>query len=164
MIGFIGFISTKWLGEHSQQKKDVQPKIYRMKLWATNEVQVLVLPKETEEDFREEPRTTVSVCVTRAEPGTTTCTRSSVRFPCIQIIKTATVPASLCNRESTKQFHISKIKFPLVFRKVRPPNRKLKTTYKASKPTFSCKTSLCMILYSSLSTRDQVSVLVPQSL
>ncbi|CAN6925973.1 unnamed protein product [Brassica oleracea] len=101
---------------------------------------------------------------TRAEPGTTTCTRSSVRFPCIQIIKTATVPASLCNRESTKQFHISKIKFPLVFRKVRPPNRKLKTTYKASKPTFSCKTSLCMILYSSLSTRDQVSVLVPQSL
>ncbi|CAF2078868.1 unnamed protein product [Brassica oleracea var. botrytis] len=113
---------------------------------------------------REEPRTTVSVCVTRAEPGATTCTRSSVRFPCIQIIKTATVPASLCNRESTKQFHISKIKFPLVFRKVRPPNGKLKTTYKASKPTFSCKTSLCMILYSSLSTRDQVSVLVPQSL
>ncbi|KAG2246276.1 hypothetical protein Bca52824_085904 [Brassica carinata] len=111
-----------------------------------------------------EPRTTVSVCVTRAEPGATTCTRSSVRFPCIQIIKTATVPASLCNRESTKQFHISKIKFPLVFRKVRPPNGKLKTTYKASKPTFSCKTSLCMILYSSLSTRDQVSVLVPQSL
>ncbi|XP_013633695.1 PREDICTED: 60S ribosomal protein L18a-2-like [Brassica oleracea var. oleracea] len=58
--------------------------------------------------------------------------RHRVRFPCIQIIKTATVPAkALQERESTKQFHNSKIKFPLVFRKVRPP---IKTTYKASKP------------------------------
>ncbi|KAJ4886705.1 60S ribosomal protein L18a-1 [Raphanus sativus] len=98
--------------------------------------------------------TMVSGCFTRAELGTTTCTRSSVnttlngavepmytemasrhrvRFPCIQIIKTATVSASLSKRESTKQFHNSKIKFPLVFRKVRPLTRKLKTTYKASK-------------------------------
>ncbi|CAN6920619.1 unnamed protein product [Brassica oleracea] len=90
--------------------------------------------------------------------------RHRVRLPCIQIIKTATVPASLCNRESTKQFHNSKIKFPLVLRKVRPPTRKLKTTYKAPQPNLSCKTSLYMILYSSLSTRDQISVLVPQSL
>lgn len=60
--------------------------------------------------------------------------RHRVRFPCIQIIKTATIPAKLCKRESTKQFHNSKIKFPLMFRKVRPPTRKLKTTYKASKP------------------------------
>ncbi|GFP90343.1 60S ribosomal protein l18a-2 [Phtheirospermum japonicum] len=44
------------------------------------------------------------------------------------------VPAKLCKRESTKQFHNSKIKFPLVFRKLRPPTRKLKTTYKASRP------------------------------
>ncbi|CAI9760109.1 unnamed protein product [Fraxinus pennsylvanica] len=56
------------------------------------------------------------------------------RHHCIQIIKTGTTPAKLCKRESTKQFHNSKIKFPLVFRKVRPPTRKLKTTYKASRP------------------------------
>jgi large subunit ribosomal protein L18Ae len=60
--------------------------------------------------------------------------RHRVRFPCIQIIKTATIPAKLCKRESTKQFHNSKIKFPLVFKKIRPPSRKLKTTYKANKP------------------------------
>ncbi|CAH8355619.1 unnamed protein product [Eruca vesicaria subsp. sativa] len=48
--------------------------------------------------------------------------------------RTATVPAKLCKRESTIHFHNSKIKFPLVFRKVRPPRRKLKTTYKASSP------------------------------
>ncbi|KAK4387864.1 Potassium transporter 4 [Sesamum angolense] len=60
--------------------------------------------------------------------------RHRVRHHCIQIIKTATIPAKLCKRESTKQFHDSKIKFPLVFRKVRPPTRKLKTTYKASRP------------------------------
>lgn len=60
--------------------------------------------------------------------------RHRVRSPCIQIIKTATIPAKLCKRESTKQFHNSKIKFPLVFRKVRPPSRKLRTTYKATRP------------------------------
>ncbi|KAF4357255.1 hypothetical protein G4B88_012622 [Cannabis sativa] len=60
--------------------------------------------------------------------------RHRVRFPCIQIIKTATIPAKLCKREITKQFHNSKIKFPLVFKKVRPPTRKLKTTYKATRP------------------------------
>ncbi|XP_029123573.1 large ribosomal subunit protein eL20y isoform X1 [Elaeis guineensis] len=60
--------------------------------------------------------------------------RHRVRYHCIQIIKTATIPAKLCKRESTKQFHDSKIKFPLVFKKVRPPTRKLKTTYKASRP------------------------------
>ncbi|PPS15416.1 hypothetical protein GOBAR_AA05172 [Gossypium barbadense] len=60
--------------------------------------------------------------------------RHRVRFPCIQIIKTATIPAKLCKRDSTKQLHNSKIKFPLVFNKVRLPTRKLKTTYKASKP------------------------------
>ncbi|KAL4590843.1 hypothetical protein LXL04_003786 [Taraxacum kok-saghyz] len=37
----------------------------------------------------------------------------------------------MCKRESTKQFHNCKIKFPLVFKKVRPQTRKLKTTYKA---------------------------------
>ncbi|KAF6171309.1 hypothetical protein GIB67_036977 [Kingdonia uniflora] len=60
--------------------------------------------------------------------------RHRVRFPCIQIIKTATIPAKLCKRESTKQFHKKDIKFPQVFQKVRPPTRNLKTTYKATKP------------------------------
>ncbi|KAG2318973.1 hypothetical protein Bca52824_012186 [Brassica carinata] len=43
-------------------------------------------------------------------------------------------PLCARERESTKQFHNSKIKFPLVYSKVRPPTRKLKTTFKASKP------------------------------
>ena len=60
--------------------------------------------------------------------------RHRVRSPCIQIIKIVTIPAKLCKRESTKQFHNSKINFPLVYKKVRPPTRKLKTTYKAKKP------------------------------
>ncbi|KAI9186482.1 hypothetical protein LWI28_017710 [Acer negundo] len=55
--------------------------------------------------------------------------RHRVRSQCIQIIKTATVSAKECKRESIKQFDNTKIKFPLVFKKVRPPSRKLKTTY-----------------------------------
>ncbi|KAG5592556.1 hypothetical protein H5410_043070 [Solanum commersonii] len=49
---------------------------------------------------------------------------------------TATISAKLCKRESTKQLHDSKIKFPLVFKKIRPPSRKLETTYKATKLNF----------------------------
>ena len=45
--------------------------------------------------------------------------RHRVRFPCIQIIKTATVPAAMCKRENIKQFHNSKIKFPLVHKLAR---------------------------------------------
>jgi large subunit ribosomal protein L18Ae len=60
--------------------------------------------------------------------------RHRVRSPCIQIIKTATVHFKLCKRDNTKQFHNSEIKFPLVHRKVRPPTRKLRTTFKASRP------------------------------
>ncbi|KAL2337085.1 hypothetical protein Fmac_011531 [Flemingia macrophylla] len=64
--------------------------------------------------------------------------RHRVRYPCIWIIKTTTIPTKLCKRDSTKQFHNSKIKFPLVFKKARPSSRKLKTTYKAKKPNFLC--------------------------
>ncbi|KAH0925419.1 hypothetical protein HID58_017675, partial [Brassica napus] len=155
--------------------KDVQPKIYRMKLWATNEVrakskfwyflrklkkvkksngQMLAINEIFEKNpttiknfgiwlryqsrtgyhnmYKEYRDTTLNGAV--EQMYTEMASRHRVRFPCIQIIKTATVPAKLCKRESTKQFHNSKIKFPLVFRKVRPPTRKLKTTYKASKP------------------------------
>ena len=42
--------------------------------------------------------------------------RHRVRAPCLQIIKTATVPAALTKRVNVKQFHDSKIKFPLTRR------------------------------------------------
>ena len=45
--------------------------------------------------------------------------RHRARAPVIQIIKTATVPAALCKRDSVKQFHDSKIRFPLTIRSVR---------------------------------------------
>ncbi|KAJ6926657.1 hypothetical protein NC651_010923 [Populus alba x Populus x berolinensis] len=64
--------------------------------------------------------------------------RHRVRFPCIQIIKTANIPTKLCKRESTKQFHNSKIKFPLVFKKVRPPTRKPRQHTRHPGPTCLC--------------------------
>ena len=45
--------------------------------------------------------------------------RHRVRAPCMQIIKTATVPAAACKRVNIKQFHDSKIKFPLMRRMAR---------------------------------------------
>ena len=45
--------------------------------------------------------------------------RHRVRAPCMQIIKTATVPAAACKRVNIKQFHDSKIRFPLMRRMAR---------------------------------------------
>ncbi|KAG8482292.1 hypothetical protein CXB51_027015 [Gossypium anomalum] len=163
------------VGRAHPTESDEHPKIYRMKLWATNEVrakskfwyflrklkkvkksngQVLAINEIFEKNptkiknygiwlryqsrtgyhnmYKEYRDTTLNGAV--EQMYTEMASRHRVRFPCIQIIKTATIPAKLCKRDSTKQFHNSKIKFPLVFKKVRPPTRKLKTTYKASKP------------------------------
>nr|XP_011460183.1 PREDICTED: 60S ribosomal protein L18a [Fragaria vesca subsp. vesca] len=151
------------------------PKIYRMKLWHTNEVrakskfwyflkklkkvkksngQMLAINEIFEKKptvvenygiwlryqsrtgyhnmYKEYRDTTLNGAVDQMYNEM--ASRHRVRFPCIQIIKIATIPAKLCKRECTKQFHNSKIKFPLITRKVRPPTRKLKTTYKASRP------------------------------
>nr|GLL19721.1 60S ribosomal protein L18a-2 [Ipomoea trifida] len=163
------------VGRALPSESDEHPKIYRMKLWATNEVrakskfwyflrklkkvkkangQVLAINEIFEKNpttiknfgiwlryqsrtgyhnmYKEYRDTTLNGAV--EQMYNEMASRHRVRHHCIQIIKTATVPAKLCKRESTKQFHNSKIKFPLVFKKVRPPSRKLKTTYKASKP------------------------------
>ncbi|KAB5534184.1 hypothetical protein DKX38_017270 [Salix brachista] len=163
------------VGRALPTEREDHPKIYRMKLWATNEVrakskfwyflrklkkvkksngQVLAINEIFEKSptkiknygiwlryqsrtgyhnmYKEYRDTTLNGAV--EQMYTEMASRHRVRFPCIQIIKTATIPAKLCKRESTKQFHNSKIKFPLVFKKVRPPSRKLKTTFKASRP------------------------------
>ncbi|XP_073299169.1 large ribosomal subunit protein eL20y-like [Primulina huaijiensis] len=163
------------VGRALPTEKEEHPKIYRMKLWATNEVrakskfwyflrklkkvkksngQVLAINEIFEKNpttvknygiwlryqsrtgyhnmYKEYRDTTLNGAV--EQMYTEMASRHRVRCHCIQIIKTATIPAKLCKRESTKQFHDSKIKFPLVFRKVRPPTRKLKTTYKATRP------------------------------
>ena len=163
------------VGRALPTEADQHPKIYRMKLWATNEVrakskfwyflrklkkvkksngQVLAINEIFEKNptkiknygiwlryqsrtgyhnmYKEYRDTTLNGAVEAMYNEM--ASRHRVRSPCIQIIKTATIPAKLCKRESTKQFHNSKIKFPLVYKKVRPPTRKLKTTYKAKKP------------------------------
>ncbi|CAJ1962221.1 unnamed protein product [Sphenostylis stenocarpa] len=163
------------VGRALPTEADQHPKIYRMKLWATNEVrakskfwyflrklkkvkksngQMLAINEIFEKNptkiknygiwlryqsrtgyhnmYKEYRDTTLNGAV--EQMYNEMASRHRVRCPCIQIIKTATIPAKLCKRESTKQFHNSKIKFPLVFKKVRPPSRKLKTTYKAKKP------------------------------
>ncbi|MCE0480726.1 60S ribosomal protein L18A [Datura stramonium] len=132
------------VGRALPSESDEHPKIYRMKLWATNEVRAkskfwkLKKVKKSNgqmlainEIFEKNPTKS------RIMMYTEMASRHRVRHHCIQIIKTATIPAKLCKRESTKQFHNSKIKFPLVFKKVRPPSRKLKTTYKATRPNLS---------------------------
>nr|XP_048328494.1 aspartyl protease family protein 2 [Ziziphus jujuba var. spinosa] len=174
MVSF-RFHQYQVVGRALPTENDEHPKIYRMKLWATNEVrakskfwyflrklkkvkksngQVLAINEIFEKNptkinnygiwlryqsrtgyhnmYKEYRDTTLNGAVEHMYNEM--ASRHRVRSPCIQIIKTATIPAKLCKRESTKQFHNSKIKFPLVFKKVRPPTRKLKTTYKASRP------------------------------
>ena len=60
--------------------------------------------------------------------------RHRVRAACLQIIKTATVPAAAAKREATKQFHSKAIRFPLTTRKARPESRVYRTIFKAVRP------------------------------
>jgi large subunit ribosomal protein L18Ae len=53
----------------------------------------------------------------------------------IQIIDIKEVDAKNCRRENTKQFHNSKIKFPLPHRVLRPSSRKYRSVFKAHRPT-----------------------------
>ncbi|KAF2305419.1 hypothetical protein GH714_005111 [Hevea brasiliensis] len=157
----IAFHQYQVVGRGLPTETDEHPKIYRMKLWATNEVrakskfwyflrklkkvkksngQVLAINEIFEKNptkiknygiwlryqsrtgyhnmYKEYRDTTLNGAV--EQMYNEMASRHRVRFPCIQIIKTATIPAKLCKRESTKQFHNSKIKFPLVFKKVSP--------------------------------------------
>ncbi|KAL0368734.1 UNVERIFIED_CONTAM: Potassium transporter 4 [Sesamum calycinum] len=147
------------VGRALPTETEEHPKIYRMKLWATNGVrakskfwyflrklkkvkksngQILAINEIFEKNpttiknygiwlryqsrtgyhnmYKEYRDTTLNGAV--EQMYTEMASRHRVRHHCIQIIKTATIPAKLCKRESTKQFHDSKIKFPLVFRKV----------------------------------------------
>jgi large subunit ribosomal protein L18Ae len=45
------------------------------------------------------------------------------------------VPAAACKRDNTKQFHDSKICFPLTRRLVRPTAPEYRTLFKAKRPT-----------------------------
>ncbi|KAG6537936.1 hypothetical protein ZIOFF_003039 [Zingiber officinale] len=174
-MGWWQFHQYQVVGRALPTEADQHPKIYRMKLWATNDVrakskfwyflrklkkvkksngQVLAINEIFERKptkiknygiwLRYQSRTgyhnmykeyrdiTLNGAVEQMYDEM--ASRHRVRYHGIQIIKTATIPSKLCKRESTKQFHDSKIKFPLVFKKLRPPTRKLKTTFKASRP------------------------------
>jgi len=63
--------------------------------------------------------------------------RSRAKSVAIQILKTAELKASECKRPSIKQYHTTKIKFPLPHRVAKTP-KAFKTTFKASRPTTFC--------------------------
>jgi large subunit ribosomal protein L18Ae len=163
------------VGRHLPTDKDPNPQIYRMKLWARDDVkakskfwyflrklrrvkkangQILAVNEILEKrptvvknygiwvrynsrtgvhnSYKEYRDTTLNGAVEQMyqEMGS----RHRVRASGIQIIKTATVKAADCKRTNTKQFHDSKIQFPLTRRLARPSSRKFKTTFKAVRP------------------------------
>ena len=163
------------VGRHLPTDKDPNPQIYRMKLWARDDVkakskfwyflrklrrvkkangQILAVNEILEKrptvvknygiwvrynsrtgvhnSYKEYRDTTLNGAVEQMyqEMGS----RHRVRASGIQIIKTATLKAADCKRTNTKQFHDSKIQFPLTRRLARPSSRKFKTTFKAVRP------------------------------
>ena len=45
------------------------------------------------------------------------------------------MPAAACKRDNTKQFHDSKLRFPLTHKLVRPSAPEHRSLYKAKRPT-----------------------------
>lgn len=67
--------------------------------------------------------------------------RHRVRQPCISIIKAQVVPAALTKRANIKQFHDSKIKFPLTRKVVRPAEPQYRSIFKGKRPNTAIFTS-----------------------
>jgi large subunit ribosomal protein L18Ae len=63
--------------------------------------------------------------------------RSRAKAVAIQILKTAALKPSECKRPTVKQFHSSKIRFPLPHKIAKTP-KEHKTTFKASRATTFC--------------------------
>ena len=70
--------------------------------------------------------------------------RHRVRYPCIQIIKTATLTDEQCKRPNVLQFHDKVVdeknvtpSFPLTHKVVRPASKSMKTTFKYKRPHLS---------------------------
>ena len=63
--------------------------------------------------------------------------RSRAKAVAIQILKTAELTPAQCKRPVIKQFHTTKIKFPLPHRVAKTP-KEFKSTFKASRPTTFC--------------------------
>ena len=164
------------VGRHLPTEKDPNPQIYRMKLWAKDEVKAkskfwYFLRKlrrvkkangqiiATNEIFEKNPTTIKNYGIwvrynsrtgvhnAYKEYRDTTLngaveqmyqemgSRHRVRASGISIIKTATVKAADCKRANIKQFHDSKISFPMPRRLIRPSSRVYKTVYKAYRPS-----------------------------
>lgn len=164
------------VGRKTPTESDAAPKLYRMKMWATDAVrarskffyfmsmlrkvkkangQIIACNEIKETDptsvdiygiwiryisrsgehniYKEYRDTTLNGAVEQMydEMGS----RHRVRFPSIQIIKTAIVPADKAKRVNTLQFCADEYKFPLVGMKVRAPSKAMKTLYKARRPT-----------------------------
>lgn len=64
--------------------------------------------------------------------------RHRVRFPQIQIIKTAIIPDERVKRVNSLQYMEEGLKFPLVQQKMRAPMKSMRTLYKGRRP------NLCM--------------------
>merc|ERR1712141_27735 len=60
--------------------------------------------------------------------------RHRARKSCIQIVRTAVLAAKDCKRETSTQFHDSKLKFCLNHRISRPSAKKYRKTFKAVAP------------------------------
>lgn len=63
--------------------------------------------------------------------------RSRAKANAIQIIKTAELKPDECKRVAVKQYHTTKIRFPLPHKIAKIP-KEFKTTFKASRPTTFC--------------------------
>jgi len=63
--------------------------------------------------------------------------RSRAKSTAIQILKTSELKPDECKRTTVKQYHSSKIRFPLAHRVAKTPKH-YKTTFKASRPTTFC--------------------------
>merc|ERR1712037_1084081 len=146
------------VGRHAPTAEEPSPQLYRMNMWSTDAVRarskfwyfmsmptkvstygvwVRYISRSGEHNMYKEYRDTSlngAVESMYDEMGS----RHRVRFPQIQIIKTAIIPDERVKRANSLQYMEEGLKFPLVQQKMRAPIKSMRTLYKGRRP------NLCM--------------------
>merc|ERR1719388_270456 len=140
----MGYHQYQVVGRAVPTERVPEPKVYRMKIWATNVVRArskfwffLKQLCRVQNMYKEYRDTTMNGAVDRLYLDL--ASRHRARARSIQIIKTAVLKDEECKRESTLQFHGPKeeLKFPLTHRVMRPSEKKYRTAFKANRPNVS---------------------------
>merc|ERR1712190_714411 len=126
------------VGRHLPTESDPSPSLYRMKVWAVDEVcarsKFWYFIKRIKRVKKANGQIIAMNEIFEKDPTIVKNYGVRLRAASIQIIKTSTLTDEECKRPAVTQFHKENLAFPIPQKVVRASEKKYRSTFKASKP------------------------------